>query len=787
MKDYRGRILSGITATISISALSAGASLAQTAPAVDSSSATQLDEIVVTAQKRPENVQDVPLSVAVFGQEALANAGVTRINELQRIAPGLQVTRGTQAANQRVQIRGVGTSGNNAVEPSVGLFVDGVYVPRPAALMGSMIDLAAVEVLRGPQGTLFGRNTTMGVISVRSNSPDFSRDGEASVRYGSWESYGGEFVYNLPLSETFALRVAAAAGTTDGPARNIQTGGTIGAQSDAFIRLGARWNIADNLSWVGKFDHLHITSDGSPYSVLLESSMTPAAIANWRRALDPDGASGPLTGPEPDLGDASTRDLAYYSDSSGDDSQIGFTSDLTWDLAGGYALRLVNGYRDWRNEQRESDVLLSPYDLATRNGVFDSRSASHELQLISPERALFNGRFDFVAGLYAYDEDYLISDQTDISDDYCNILIRNFNAPLAPACLAGPRIDAGHNSLDQSTESYAAFGQGTVHLTDALDLVLGVRWTSDDKQADYVSVKNNPADLTRINEVTALAFEDAQTTYRIGMNWRPSQDVLIFASYSTGYKAGGFESSASTQVLGQARIFDPETVDNIELGAKTAWFDNALVANATIYRTTIDDFQVRSFDGIRFITRNAAKLRQQGVEFDTRWRVNDRLTANLAATYLDSEFLDYPDAPNWPGFSGTRDATGERAGYSPEWQGTFGLQYADSFSNGWRFTASGNLYFVTDQNTGAAGDNNPQNDQAGYQLLGGRLTFTDPSDRYDISIYGSNLTSESYCATSFTQPFDSLLRLRDSTTGYTAIRCTAGMPRYVGAELRARF
>ncbi len=746
---------------------------------------TTVDEIVVTAQKRAQDIQDVPISVVAISGDTLEDANIERVADLQTLAPSLMVTRGTQIANQRIQIRGVGSAGNSGIEPSVGLFLDGVYIARPAALLGNLVDVGSVEVLRGPQGTLFGRNTTMGVISVNSRLPEYATYFEGQASYGSFDSVGYRALANLSLGDALASRIVVAGSRTDGPAWNARANDTVGERSDFLVRGSLLWDITDRLRWVGRVDHQHITGDGAPHSELLPETLTPTSIANFRARLDRDGA-GPEVAELPDTTDAFDEQLYHFQNGNLQDTQVGVTSDLAWDFGDGWRLRYIAGYRDWRNVQAEGDVLLTPYDLATRNARFTSESVSHEIQLISPERQLAGGLFDFVLGLYRFDEDYTTYERTDFGFDYCDRFIRNALPARLAGCLAGPLYDAGNNGLLQDAGSFAGFGEAVFHLTDSFDVTLGARYTSEEKTGYLYQVRNNTADLLRGPETTNLSYDDDQATYRVVATWTPSDDILVYGSYSTGYKAGGFENAPSTTPLGQNRIFNPETNENWEAGVRTAWLNGALVINGTVYRTDIEDFQVRSWDGLRFLTRNAANLRQQGVEIEARWQATENLSTIVSAAYLDSEYLSYPNAPNLPGFGGTQDLSDERAPWTPEWQGVWTVNYADYLPGGWEWSVRSDLYFVTDQNVGGDG-NNPDAVQSGYQLWNVRLGLTDPQSRWDLSLYAQNLTDEDYCTSIFVQAYDGPFGLRNAATGATALRCTVGSPRVVGAEIRASF
>jgi iron complex outermembrane receptor protein len=266
--------------------------------------------------------------------------------------------------------------------------------------------------------------------------------------------------------------------------------------------------------------------------------------------------------------------------------------------------------------------------------------------------------------------------------------------------------------------------------------------------------------------------------------------MLLFANYSTGFKSGGFNSGGGTLVLGQRRIFNSETVKNYELGVKSTSAGGRAVLNATLYRMDVHNLQDRAFDGVSLTVRNAADLRQQGVEFDGVVRPFGEFRLNAAAAYLDSGFLRYPNASGLPAFGGTQDLKGKPATYSPKWQGSVGAQYdflLGGAAAGYNLSLRSDLSFISDSNIGLITDNNPQTVQPAYQLVSARLTLYAPSDRWSIAAYGDNLFDKGYCTSIFAQTLDSIFGVRNPATGGTLMRCTVGTPRMIGARVEAKF
>lgn len=767
------------TALVALPLIATTAFAQTAAPAVqDEPETANLDEIVVTAQKRAENVQDVPLSIAAFGEQQLRQSGIDDVLEVTKIVPSFTSTRQSNVSSVRLNIRGIGASTQTAVEPSVASFLDDVYVSRPGSIIGKFYDIQSVEILRGPQGTLFGRNASAGALSIHTRRPTDKFEGDISAQAASFGSYETSGAINIPLGDRAAVRFAGIGATTDGPWHTDVGDHDYGGLDTIGGRVTLQFKPSDAITWLLRADYLHLTGDAGSHNTVKTDTVTPAARANYLARL----------GVTPYFDDQFGRTSNNYMQGTLDDHQYGLTSDLTWNLANGYSVRLINAMRDWSSDQFAGDLVFSPRPLLLRQEVQASDSQSHELQLISPEDALLNGRLSFLAGLYYFKETLTIDETLNFTADSCNYLVRLAAPTLQATCLAGPLSGAGFANFAQDTESYAAYGQATYKLTDALELTLGLRYTKDEKSGSFVQTNpNGAARILRAVENTPLAFKDDQFTWRANLSWTPKDDLLFFANYSTGFKSGGFNSGGGTPALGVARPFGSETVDDYELGMKSTWADGLLQLNATAFVTDVHNYQDRSFNGLSFLVRNAADLRQQGVEMDFILRPMDGVRINGAVGYLDSEFLSYPGAAGLPGFGGTQNLAGRRNNFSPKWQGALGAQYDRDVAGGLGLTLRGDMTFVSDNNVGSVTDGNPQFIQDAFTLFGLRATLTSPDGRYTAQVFGENIFDKGYCTYTFPNTLDSVLGLRDSTTGGTLMRCAVGMPRQVGVRLTASF
>jgi iron complex outermembrane receptor protein len=775
---------------------------ADTAPASDSGNDTA---IVITAQKRSENVQSVPISVAAFSGQTLAKSNVTDISQIGKLASNYQATKAVQSSFMRVNIRGIGAIGNTTIEPSVAIFVDGAYVPRAGAVVSSLLDIESVEVLRGPQGTLFGRNASVGALSLHSAPP---RLGEFSTRVtgeiGTGDRRKVDGYLNLPVGDNMAVRVAGLHQSLQGYWHNKLDDKTYGGTNDTVLRGSFRAEVGP-IDWVLRADFSQVSGDGIPDIELDRNSISELQYNRMKGLL----AGGP---------DINFNDRSFNQFVTADlrDEQWGVNSTLSYDVGGGSTLRLINSYRDWKNNQLDGDVVFSPAPVISRSGNFASKSQNHELQFISPTKTWLNGHFDMVAGLYYFGEKYNLGENLHENTQYCNVafpilppsnpqaafflMLRNgCNATLAAH--GGTFQNATDQDVFQKVDSYAGYAQGNIYLNEKVFATLGGRYTKDKKEGTYSQVANTFIGAGIFRAPEALTFpnlDQGRFTYRLGLNYQPTKDHLIYGSYSTGYKSGGYNSgggstSLSTVVNGNLvstkRVFDRETVQDWEFGAKTSWLDRKLTLNLNFYRMDISGYQDRAFDGVSFTVLNAGKLRQQGFEFDGVARPVPGLSLFASVAYLDSAFLDYPKAPGLPGIGGTQDLKGKPAPNSPKFSGRIGFDWTGNVgASGWTFDLTSNLSFFSKQFEGIITDANPQTIEPTYAVLGSRLSFSSPDNRWTASIFGNNLMNEQYGIANLYQPLDSSMALRNGVfPGSTAVRRQHADPRTVGASVTLRY
>ncbi len=331
---------------------------------------------------------------------------------------------------------------------------------------------------------------------------------------------------------------------------------------------------------------------------------------------------------------------------------------------------------------------------------------------------------------------------------------------------SGNKATATVLDFDQDAENLAAYAQGNVGLTDTIDLVLGARWTKDDKTGSFVqrSTTRLAACCARRRAVD-LELDDDEFTYRVGLNWTPNADLLVFGSYSTGYKSGGFNSGGGNAALGQRRLFDKETSDNYEVGAKWTLAEGRAHLNGTVFLMDLGDFQDRAFDGQSFNVINAGSMRNQGVE--TR---RELCAARLVVTCMRRWATSTPNSPStttrracrirrWSP-TARRTSKVRRPVFAPEWQGAAGFQLQGDLGladMGYLFRTD--VSYMDDINVNQINDNNPQGIQSAYTLVSARFSLLFGADRqFAVSLFGDNLTDEDYFTGTVAQPFDNLLR-----------------------------
>jgi len=740
----------------------------------------QLEEIIVTATKRAESIQDVPISISAYSGDFLENSDIRTLQDLSLYAPNFTMAYSSQATNARIFIRGIGSVGNSGIETSVGVFVDGVYFPRPGSVIGNMLDIEAVEVLRGPQGTLFGRNTAAGALSLRTRDPSDEFEGYVQAGFGDFSAYSVEGVVNAPLSDKVALRLAGKYAERDGYGFNTLTNEEIGERDDLTLRAKLGIDFTPNVYGKLTLDYNEVNSGGQVVELLPETA-SPVF----------DGTLNALFGSNVTTEDGHDQVINQDHQDSLNDEQWGAAFDLEFS-AGTHTIRSITAYRDWEANNRESAIRLTG-DVLPRDHFYTTETFSQEFQLLSPT----DQPLTYVLGAFYYEEDFDIDEDFDAGVDACIPVVfalveaqsPGAGAPTAAACLGMSQFPATDSDYTQSLTSTAAFAQATYSFSDQFSMTFGGRFTSDSKDAAFIQTTPNAiiGSLFRAPEdVPDLSSDDDAFTWLVNATYHPSDDVMLFASASTGFKGGGFNSGGSGVALGrEARIFTEETSTNFEVGVKSRFADGKATLNVTAYHTELEDFQDRSFDGLSFLTRNAGTRTQQGIEADFVLNPVESLMIFGGISYLDAVFDTFEEASPLPGDAVPQDLSGKTPHYSPEWQGSLVAEWRAAFgSSNLEWFLRPEYTYIGEQNIGANTNLNPQSIQDAYGLFNLRLGLAAANGRWQVTAYGKNLNDEGYCEVLYDQPLGAEFGGVNPVANTVPQRCTVGSPRTYGVSFR---
>lgn len=681
-----------------------------------------IDEIVVTAQKVEQRSIDVPISLLVFNRDFFSNTRTITFEDLGRLSPSLFVNESVGSSYTNVAIRGIGSDAlNSGVEPSVGVFVDGVYQGRPAFLASDLADVERVEILRGPQGTLYGKNSSAGAINVLTRRPGERLEANGRAYYGNFSSVNLEAGIGGPLAAGVRARVSAYLNDRDGYIRNdiAATGG------DSYKRFGVKG--------------------------VLEADVSPALTLTLRAAYDSHRASiinYGLLQASPDLAGAAgafgvtlPSDIFDYRASANfrpRERITQFRTSLTadWDL-GGSTLTSITAYQQFRDNNL-TDVDYTGLDLLDGGSITSQDQVSQELRIASDP----GKRFSWLAGVFAFRQ---------TQDDF------GFNTVRPDLSLiTGGFFPAGAQDViesDSSVRTLAAFGQASYQLADALTATLGIRV---DNQRNKTR-RRQPAGVTLpgLGSI-ALSKTDSDVSGTASLRYAFAEDAQVYATVSRGYKGGGYNGFGVPSV--DAIGFDPEQVINYEAGLKGRFLDRRLVVEVSGFVMKIDDLQVSNFDGTNFIVGNAAVATSKGVEFNVTAEPAEGLVFGVSGTWNDAQYDRYPGAPCTAAQSAasgggtcTQDLAGRTIANAPRFRGVVSAQYGRQIEGlglglfgRVDYSRTGKQYL----NTALARETL----QGAYGVLNARIGIEGPARRWGVYATAANLTDSQYLRNAYDYP-----------------------------------
>ena len=650
----------------------------KTAPAKADDS--QLKTVTVTARRREESAQNVPTPMSVISGQTLETQRVYRIQDLQQLVPSVNVAY-MHARQSSVSIRGLGNNpASDGLEGSVGLYIDNVYLGRPGMAVFDLMDIEQLDVLRGPQGTLFGKNTTAGVINITTRAPTFTPERSIETSVGEDGYFQTKGTISGPLTDDLAGRFSAYRTRSDGDIKNEFDGNKLnGGEREGFRgQLLYKPSETFNLRWIGDYNE-EDSSAGT--RTLFSTGPTINGVNQYETRAAAAGAT---------LVDGSNRKVNLDNQQSVTVFQGGTSLEANWTLPSDYTLTSITSYRWWDFTPRNDDGL----DVAaTYNaGVsVNDKQWSQEFRIASPT----GGFFDYVAGAY-----YFGSDLDNKSFTYYGPKADIWNGTATGALADVNSVGNGHIS----TNSFALFAQGTWHLTPQLDFTAGLRGTYEEKSA-WVT-RNAPVGGAAVTGAAAAARQARVGAYDSGdlnqystspsgllnLTYHFNDNVLGYASLSHGEKSGGVNLTVGSAPTAGADslLIGTERANNAELGVKSTLWDRRLQLNANLFWTQVNGYQTTAYDDstrAQYLT-NAGSVRSRGVEFESTLIPVRGLTLNLNGSFNDVRYLSYKDAPCPPevslqaGAPASCDLSGHQVVGASKWIGNANGEYKWNLNNG---------------------------------------------------------------------------------------------------------
>jgi iron complex outermembrane receptor protein len=678
-----------------------------------------LEEVVVTATKRESSLQDVSIAVTALSADMLKNAQITQTADLVALVPSLNMQTGSSVSDSSFNIRGIGTQVFGiGVEPSVATMIDGVVLGRAGQAFMQLNDVERVEVLRGPQGTLFGKNSSGGVVHIITQNPSNEQEAKFSataIEKGEYQLGG---TVSGPITETLGYRITAFGSDDDGYVKNLYNGDELNGGTDWSTRGKLRWLPTDSLELEYTGDYSRLDCDCNAQTI--------------RQTTDPESI-------EPLIASSTNDQVNTNSPTNDKVKSYGHALTANWQW-NDYTITSISAYRDWEEDFR-SDTDAAPISVF---GLESGKSTgqdqySQELRLTSPGE----DRLSYVAGLYYFN-------QTVDREEYREILSATTDA-----------------TFSTENTNYAAYGEANYQLTDTVRLVAGARYTHDELSYDFKRVGGGtglppPVDSTGGNT------KDDDTTVKIASQWDFDDDAMAYVSYSQGYKGQAYNALFSATEESLDKSVDPEKSDAYELGLKSTLFDRRLELNAALFYTEFKDFQASSLvddssvdseqPSIAFVVQNVGEVSTKGLEVDFRALVTEKMSLYGGFAYIDATIDDFPGGTCSFGQEergecplGYQDLSNQDLPQSPDWKMNLTVDYAiDLPSQGFDLIARAAYRAQDDVQFDISQDSNTIQDA--YGVLDLAMTLTDKQDRYSATVFVKNALDEHYVTGIYSLP-----------------------------------
>lgn len=690
----------------------------QTAPAAEDADPqdASLNEILVVAQKRVERLGDVPVAVGLVQGEQLSRLNLTNFEQVSRYVPAFNVAE--SASGNRITLRGISSGTNRGFEQSVGMFVDGIYTGRAAQFSSPFFDVERVEVLKGPQSILFGKNTVAGAVSIITARPskreEITLSGGYETRFGGWDLAG---VFNQPLADNLQVRVAFKHEQRDhGFLFNTRTGEDEPARLGNIARVSLAWQPGD-IEVNAKYEYSHGKRQGGLFQIF-----APGPHAATFTAFDPRFESN--------------LDLKLSNGAAGGDLNTISAHNAALRVnvpVGGANLTSDTGYSTYQTHTTNEDSDFTPVPVLRFDNSEKYNQFSQEFRFASSP----DDKLAYTAGLFFQSAHYL-------------------GKPLFRVT-SGSLDSQTRRVFDQHADTYSAFGELSLELLDGLRVIGGGRYMIEDKSADRSLVIYNP--VTGVPETNATVIgtmgavlgarnfglsqkiKEKQFTPAITLQYKIAPNTMAYAKFTRGFKSGGFDASDSA---GTALPYDSESVSAYEAGLKWG-ISRSFNLNLTGFYSRFNNLQVQAFNGVTFVTTNAAKASSRGVEAEARWSPVRGLTLSGSLVYIDAHYDSYTGAActtaqsaAWTGTGRCRqDLSGRPLTDAAHWGSALSANYEFAVASDWTMR----LYAGANSRSGAfvAPDLDPLGWQKGYTTLDASVELLAPNDRLSVSLLAKNI------------------------------------------------
>lgn len=695
-----------------------------------------IEEITVTARKREESLQDTPMSISAFSGESLEARGITKVDEIQNISPNLSFYSnspvGAAANSAGIFIRGIGQSDFvPTTEPGVGLYVDGVYLGRSVGSVLDLLDIDRVEVLRGPQGTLFGRNSTGGAVNIVTQKPDDNFAIKASVTVGTDNKADGTISVNGPITKNLFAKISAAKLTQDGYVKNTQTGQDLGNQDTFAFRAATRWLATSDVTVDLSFDYSRDRSHGVPYINQGTVFIDPTQPGGPNFTFISNVFLGPLNGcdatfanPAGSLTNPACINDQYIGKNGGlgdfhsNVDVYGMSAAIEWDITDSLKAKSITAYRNLDSSFAYDGDATPVFIVDGILDVMTQHQITQELQLLGTS---LDSKLEWILGLYYFQEHGKDINPVDF---------------LPVSLQSGGYYD---------NDSVAGYAQGTYHVTDKLDLTAGIRYTTDTKR--FLPDQIITGGLVTLGipgfpyfpvGTRALPHVQVKTsandwTPMVNLAYHLTPAFMVYGTYSEGFKGGGFEQRVFPP-LPATPSFQPEHATSYELGFKYANEQNTFVLNGSGFHTDYDNLQVTVFTAIAPVLDNAGNASIDGFELESHWVPAESWFVEGSAGYLQTGYKSV--------LPGTGLTGNERLPRVPDW--SLSASLTKEFGLGDKGTLTSRVDWSYRSSIDYDTFNTPFIRQPGYHIFNFNTSWESVSGRYGLIFRIKNLADKHY-------------------------------------------